>query len=105
MRRMLIALICFTAPAMADVTGPGGTVIDCYCTDSTGGRVELDEEICLVVDGRAFIARCEMSLNNPMWRDTGRACVSSSLAPLQSLKPAADPGGVDPEIAGAEDKV
>jgi hypothetical protein len=106
MRWMLILGFILPAVAWADVSGPSGKVIDCYCTDSTGGRVELDEEICLVVDGRAFIARCEMSLNNPMWRDTGRACVSSSLAgPLQSVKPAGNAGGIDTHIAGAEDKV
>jgi len=54
-------------------------VIDCYCTDTQGERVELDQVICLYVNGRAFLARCEMSLNNPMWRDTGEGCVSSQL--------------------------
>lgn len=92
-------------PAFADVTGPGGKVLDCYCTDTQGARVEMDEEICLVVGGRAFIARCEMSLNNPIWRDTGRACVSSSLAPFEPFEPARDAGGVDPEIAAAVDEV
>ncbi len=103
MAPILAAVIAL--PALADVSGPGGKVIDCYCTDTQGARVELDEEICLVVGGRAFMARCEMSLNNPIWRDTGRACVSSSLAPLQTLKPAPDAGGVDAHVALTEDKV
>jgi len=60
--------------AAADV----GT-IDCYCTDSDGGRVELGQEICLYVDGRAFMALCDMSLNNPIWRDTGRGYLHSRL--------------------------
>lgn len=106
MRRLALILPFLLAPpAMADVTGPGGKVLDCYCTDTQGARVELEEEICLVVDGRAFMARCEMSLNNPIWRDTGKACVSSSLSPLQSLEPAGHLGGVHPEIATPEDKV
>ncbi|GKY87858.1 hypothetical protein [Sinisalibacter aestuarii] len=105
MRWMMIALVSLPGAAPADVTGPGGRVIDCYCTDSTGGRVELEEEICLTVDGRAFIARCEMSLNNPIWRDTGRACLSSSLAPLQCLEPPRGAGGVDAHISLAEHKV
>ncbi|MCY3880438.1 MAG: hypothetical protein OXF74_14845 [Rhodobacteraceae bacterium] len=58
----------------------GGRVIDCYCTDSVGGRVELGETICLFVDGRSFLAKCEMSLNNPIWRDTGEECVLSRLS-------------------------
>lgn len=51
--------------------------IECYCTDRTGGRVELGETICLMVDGRAYLARCEMSLNVPAWRDTGSDCVGA----------------------------
>ncbi len=66
-------------PVPADVATPGGKVIDCYCTDTSGARVELGQEICLVVDGRAFMAKCHMSLNVPIWRDTGRRCVSSQM--------------------------
>lgn len=86
MKRFVALVLLAGQPVLADVTTPSGAVIDCYCTDSTGGRVELEEVICLYVDGRAFMARCEMSLNNPMWRPTGEACVSSSL--IERLKPA-----------------
>ncbi len=96
MRGLLLILTCLATPLLADVIGPGGKVIDCYCTDSTGGRVDLNQEICLFVDGRAFIARCEMSLNVPIWRDTGRSCISSAVPEL--LQPAGDTGGVDAEI-------
>ncbi|WP_095589348.1 hypothetical protein [Actibacterium ureilyticum] len=96
MRHLALIAALLAGPAHADVTGPGGKVIDCYCTDSSGGRVELGEQICLFVDGRAFMARCEMSLNVPMWRDTGAGCVSSALP--QSRRPAVDPGGVDAKI-------
>ena len=65
----------------ADVKGPGGKVIDCYCTDTAGSRVELGESICLQVDGRAFMAQCDMSLNVPIWRDTGQGCLSSKKLP------------------------
>jgi hypothetical protein len=105
MRWMLVALLCLPGAGLADVSGPGGRVIECYCTDSTGGRVELDQEICLTVGGRAFIARCEMSLNTPMWRDTGRPCLGSALGGLQRLEPAGDAGGVHPQIAVAEHEV
>ena len=98
MRRLIVILACLASPVPADVTGPGGKVIDCYCTDTGGGRVELDEEICLFVDGRAFIARCEMSLNVPIWRDTGRACVSSALPRSEPVQPIRDPRGIDAEI-------
>ena len=50
---------------------------DCYCTDRTGQRVELGVSICMVVDGRDFLARCEMSLNNPTWREIRSGCLNA----------------------------
>lgn len=64
-------------PGLADVKGPGGKVIDCYCTDKQGDRVELGETICLQVDGRMFMAQCQMSLNVPMWRKVEDGCLSA----------------------------
>ena len=64
-------------PVPVQSVRPSQRVIDCYCTDRSGSRVELGETICLTVDGRAFLARCEMSLNVPMWRETGEACVGA----------------------------
>ncbi len=83
------------APVRADVIAPDGSVRDCYCTDSTGGRVELGETICLHVDGRMFMAQCQMSLNVPMWREVQEGCLSSR---LQSRQPPLDTGAVHPKI-------
>jgi len=69
--------ICFAPPVSADVTGPGGKTIDCYCTDTQGSRIELGETICLQVDGRMFMAQCQMSLNVPMWREVESRCLSA----------------------------
>ena len=83
-----IVLILSALPAVADVTGPGGKTVECYCTDTSGTRVELGQTICLQVDGRMFMAQCQMSLNVPMWREVAKGCLSSSLDggldPLQS---------------------
>lgn len=77
---VLVATACSTLrPALADVIGPGGKVLDCYCTDKTGTRVELGELRCLDVDGRQFMAQCQMSLNVPMWREVQANCLSASL--------------------------
>ena len=89
----LTVLAALSAPALADVKGPGGKVIDCYCTDSSGGRQELGDMICLQVDGKMFMAQCQMSLNVPMWRKLSDGCLSSSL-PQQS-QPAFDAGTID----------
>ncbi len=87
------------APACADVVGPGGKVIDCFCTDKTGERIELGQSICLNVNGRRFTARCEMSQNVPMWREQQEGCVTSGLIErLQRLKPALNTRSVHTKI-------
>ncbi|MGR3321067.1 MAG: hypothetical protein ACU0DK_03950 [Pseudooceanicola sp.] len=78
MRKVLI-LLSLAAPVAADVTGPNGKVQDCYCTDTSGARIELGETICLQVDGRMFMAQCQMSLNVPMWREIREGCLSTAL--------------------------
>jgi hypothetical protein len=96
MTRVLTLVIALGAfPALADVVGPGGKVQDCYCTDKTGSRVELGETICLQVDGRMFMAQCQMSLNVPMWREVQKGCLSSR---LQSVDPSLDTGTIYPKI-------
>lgn len=99
MSRVLAIFLCLLpGPLVADAT-IGGKTMECYCTDRQGMRVELGQETCLYVDGRAFMALCDMSLNVPIWRDTGRGCVSSGLFQrLQRLQPAGDPGGVHAQI-------
>lgn len=75
MKRVLFILL-LASPALADGTYNGKTV-DCFCTDKSGARVEMGETICLNVDGKSFLAQCQMSLNNPMWRKVGESCLSS----------------------------
>lgn len=87
-----VALACAT-PGAADVTGKGGKTVECYCTDRNRNRVELGETICLQVDGRMFMAQCQMSLNVPMWREVREGCLSSALP-----KPARDATPVHPRI-------
>ena len=94
MRWILIFLIA-SGPAFSQAK-PGGKVIECYCTDRSGSRVELGETICLQVDGRMFMAQCQMSLNVPMWREISQGCLSSSLS--QSPDPTVDTGSIDAKI-------
>ncbi|THD73471.1 hypothetical protein E7681_12325 [Thalassobius vesicularis] len=93
--RLSLILILAATPALSDAN-IGGKTVDCYCTDSQGKRIELGETICLQVDGRMFMAQCQMSLNVPMWREVAQGCLSSSLR--QSLQPPVDTGLVDPQI-------
>ncbi|MGH1446222.1 MAG: hypothetical protein ACRBBO_09280 [Cognatishimia sp.] len=81
MRKLILSLwlSALALPAFADVTAPNGRTIDCFCTDKSGSRIELGEFICLQVDGRMFMAQCQMSLNVPMWREISPGCLSSQL--------------------------
>ncbi|MFN3208914.1 MAG: hypothetical protein ACE369_07930 [Roseovarius sp.] len=73
MKRICILLFA-VAPVLASAQGK---TVECYCTDKSGARVEMGETICLQVDGRSFMAQCQMSLNVPMWRKVSDGCLSS----------------------------
>lgn len=95
MIRALLIIFIAASPALADVTSPSGKTVECYCTDRSGSRIELGQTICMQVDGRMFMAQCQMSLNSPMWREVQEGCLSSSLGgDKQSLQSF----GVYPEI-------
>ncbi len=93
--KKLLFLILIAAPALAEGTNNRKTT-ECYCTDRTGSRIELGEMICLQVDGRMFMAQCQMSLNNPMWREISEGCLSSSLQ--QQSEPLINTSGIHAEI-------
>ena len=93
MLRAVILLALTATPALADVKSPSGKTVECYCTDTQGLRVSLGETVCLTVNGRSFMAQCDMSLNVPTWRDTGQGCLSSELrlTPFERLRRLAPP--------------
>jgi len=93
--RYILTLLVVAAPAVADTT-TGGKTTECYCTDRNGARVEMGEMICLQVDGRMFMAQCQMSLNVPMWRKISDGCLSASLR--QRRQPPLQSGGVHAKI-------
>ncbi|WP_082802369.1 hypothetical protein [Falsihalocynthiibacter arcticus] len=92
----LLGTASLAETANQSVAAPPLPEISCYCTDKTGSRVELGQSICLQVDGRMFTARCEMSLNNPMWREQSEGCLSSGL--YQIRDPSLDTRLIYPKI-------
>ena len=57
MKRAL-TLLCFLAlPAHADVTYPSGKTVECYCTDTSGSRLELGPPLCLHAAGPTSMAQ------------------------------------------------
>ena len=95
MKRLILLTCLVSMPAVADVTSPSGRTVECYCTDRQRNRIELGETICMQVDGRMFMAQCQMSLNVPMWREVQQGCLSSN---LKIDKPALNAPAVYPEI-------
>ncbi len=77
-RSILILGLIWPLATMADGAAPD-RVIDCYCTDKTGVRFELGDLVCLSVDSRNFLARCEMAQNVTTWREIDGGCFTSSL--------------------------
>ena len=53
--------------------------VEYYCTDSIGVRREIGEVICVAASCQTWMARCEMSLNNPMWRKVQDGCPAAGL--------------------------
>ena len=94
-RILTLGLVFAATTASADVTSPSGKTVDCYCTDRQGSRIELGQTVCMQVDGRMFMAQCQMSLNVPMWREVTQGCLSSDLQPVQ---PSFDAPSVHAEI-------
>ncbi|MBD0865476.1 MAG: hypothetical protein GDA36_07660 [Rhodobacteraceae bacterium] len=84
MQFLAIIFTLLAGTAVSDVVDPEGRTVDCYCTDRQGSRIELGQTICMQVDGRMFMAQCQMSLNVPMWREVMESCLSSG---LQSVQP------------------
>jgi hypothetical protein len=99
MKRFACIFLLLGQPVAADIVTPQGRTIDCFCTDKTGSRIELGETICLQVDGRMFMAQCQMSLNVPMWREVQEGCLSSSIERLYQLPQSRS---IDAEIAAAK---
>ncbi|MEM6728045.1 MAG: hypothetical protein AAF618_06065 [Pseudomonadota bacterium] len=51
--------------------------LDCWCGGSKGERFEMGDITCFTISGRTFTAQCQMSLNNPMWRELAEGCLSA----------------------------
>lgn len=77
MKRLRLLTIMIFAAAITANTSAMAKTVECYCTDKSGSRIELGETVCMQVDGRSFMAQCQMSLNNPMWREVSESCLSS----------------------------
>lgn len=76
MKKIYLTLTLLCAALTTQSVAQGKKTVDCYCTDKSGARVELGQTRCLSVGGRLFMAKCEMSLNVPMWREKDGSCLT-----------------------------
>lgn len=95
MKQIALIASLIALPSVTPAFAQAKKTVDCYCTDRERTRIELGETICMQVDGRMFMAQCQMSLNVPMWREVQEGCLSSSLGGDQPLSHAP---AVYPEI-------
>lgn len=88
-------LICLTSLLVllalpienAAAGGLGGTL--CTCRNRDGSRHTLGSLVCLNVDGRRYLARCEMALNVPNWKKILDSCPLAAGSDLRQSVPAA----------------
>ena len=81
LRRLVIgtaALAALTVPALAGQNG-----IACRCLYQ-GKTFEQGETVCIRVDGRSRLARCDMVLNNSSWTflTARNGCPTALMSPL-----------------------
>jgi len=53
---------------------------NCTCRNRDGRVYQLGQSICLFVDGRRYLARCDMSLNVSSWTKLQDGCPSARLS-------------------------
>lgn len=72
---------------IAAAGGLNGTL--CTCRNRDGSRHQLGSLVCLNVDGRRYLARCEMALNVPNWKKVQDSCPVAGGGHLMQQLPAA----------------
>lgn len=78
---------------------------DYYCTGPNGARFEMGEVTCLVNNSCtvSWMAKCDMSLNNPMWRKVRDGCPAASLLHrMENLQPGLNTLPVNAKITPAK---
>lgn len=60
----------------------------CTCRNRDGTRYEHGALVCLNVDGRKYLARCEMALNVPNWKKVQEGCPVASNQSRPQFSPA-----------------
>jgi len=78
---VLLPNLAFAGDTTTDTTQLYPTMpgVDYYCTDAEGKRVEMGQVICITASCQTWMAKCDMSLNNPTWRKIQDGCPAVTL--------------------------
>ncbi|AVA21205.1 hypothetical protein QA648_05255 [Rhizobium sp. CB3171] len=83
--REVLKLIVLGLPfaVMADAPALAGQ--DCYCKNVDGKQHAIGEVACMTVNGKSYLAQCEMNLNVTSWLKLQDGCPITERSPtLQS---------------------
>ncbi|MGR6431152.1 hypothetical protein ACU5AY_09565 [Rhizobium sp. PAMB 3174] len=70
---ILLAAGPFATPAFAD----------CTCSIKDGTKLSLGQVTCIRINDMAYLARCEMVLNNTSWQKIQDGCPMTQLRPVR----------------------
>ncbi len=71
--------LLFSLAAVA-LSPPGIASATCTCVNKGGALYELGERVCIRVNGKAYLAECQMNLNNTSWQKVADECPIASLS-------------------------
>lgn len=85
MRLLSCMLLVAAVLVVPDWAAAGPPDARCTCRNRDGSKHALGAVVCLSVDGRKFLARCEMVLNVSSWQKVQDGCpVAATAGPLAS---------------------
>ncbi|MGR3660185.1 MAG: hypothetical protein ACU0CA_03220 [Paracoccaceae bacterium] len=79
---MLLPTLSFAGEEKGSATASGETKYltkGAHCRDGNGQRRELGEVICITASCLTWMAKCELVLNNAIWRKTQEGCPTAGL--------------------------
>lgn len=80
---MLLGAAVLIVPAW---TAAGPPDARCTCRNRDGSKHALGAVVCLSVDGRKYLARCEMVLNVTSWQKVQDGCpLAATVGPIPSM--------------------
>lgn len=80
-RHIVLGLLLVASTLAASTSAMAGQ--DCYCKNRDGKQHAIGEVACVTVDGKSYLAQCEMNLNVPSWAKLQEGCAVTQRSQLQ----------------------